>query len=229
MGPGSRYARPGRQVLSRSRVGKIARRIAPAWAKARCDFAHADKPSSAPLPSLLLIRDRHGLQRVPTLQKTGKYRDRTNQRGARGGAWKPHPEEARSAVSKDETSDPLPSCFETHRSALRRRQRLRSRRAAMLLSMRAGERCAFWPNETPLPSSPRKREPRITGRCSWVPALRPLCGRRSGRQDPTAILAKRSQQFWSSPRKRGPRITGRRSWIPALGSGSKLRPQWPLA
>ena len=29
--------------------------------------------------------------------------------------WKPHPEEARSPVSKDEARDPLPSCFETPR------------------------------------------------------------------------------------------------------------------
>jgi hypothetical protein len=51
---------------------------------------------------------------------------------------------ARARVSKDE-DEPLhaPSCFETHRSALRRWKHLRSRRAAMLLSMRAGERgCA---------------------------------------------------------------------------------------
>src|SRR6266550_88748 len=61
---------------------------------------------------------------------------------------RPHPEEARSAVSKDEDG-PLhaPSCFETHRSALGLWKHLRSRRAAMLLSMRAGERCAFWPNK----------------------------------------------------------------------------------
>jgi hypothetical protein len=73
-----------------------------------------------------LIRDRHGLERstqvgftrlahigapisgkpeIGVCKKTGKYRKRTNQRGARGGLWKPHPEEARSAVSKDEASD----------------------------------------------------------------------------------------------------------------------------
>ena len=73
-----------------------------------------------------LIRDRHGLDRstqvgftrlahigapisgkpeIGVCKKTGKYRKRTNQRGARGGLWKPHPEEARSAVSRDEASD----------------------------------------------------------------------------------------------------------------------------
>jgi hypothetical protein len=34
----------------------------------------------------------------------------------------------------------------------------------------------------PVWSFPRKREPRITGRWSWIPTLRPLCGRRPGRR-----------------------------------------------
>jgi hypothetical protein len=47
-------------------------------------------------------------------------------------------EEARSAVSKDEDERlRARSCFETHRSAVRQWKDLRSRRAAMLLSMRA--------------------------------------------------------------------------------------------
>ena len=51
---------------------------------------------------------------------------------------KPHPEEARSAVWKDEDERlRARSCFETHRSAVRQWKDLRSRRAAMLLSMRA--------------------------------------------------------------------------------------------
>src|SRR5262249_45577791 len=40
-----------------------------------------------------------------------------------------------------------PSCFETHRSARRLGKHLRSRRAAMPLSMRARGRRAFWRNE----------------------------------------------------------------------------------
>jgi hypothetical protein len=71
------------------------------------------------------------------------------------GDARPHPEErareklsansnARARVSKEQ-DEPVgaPACFET----LRRRQRLRVRRAAMLLSMRAGKHCAFWRNE----------------------------------------------------------------------------------
>ena len=64
---------------------------------------------------------------------------------------RPHPEErgcrkssansnARTRISKDEDERlPSPSCFETHRSPLRLREHLRSRRAAMHLSMRARE------------------------------------------------------------------------------------------
>jgi len=115
-----------------------------------------------------LIRDRHGLERSTQVGFTrlahigapisDKTRDRclqknrkiqgSDQPARRSRLWKPHPEEARSAVSKDEDG-PLhaPSCFETHRSAVRQWKHLHSCRAAMLLSMRAGERCAFWPNE----------------------------------------------------------------------------------
>jgi len=72
---------------------------------------------------------------------------------------RPHPEErgcrrrfansnVRTRVSKDEDGRVgLPSCFETHRSAIGLWKRLRSRRAAMLLSMRARGRRAFWRNE----------------------------------------------------------------------------------
>ena len=79
-------------------------------------------------------------------------------------AARPRPEEsacqrrstnskARARVSKDEDERlGLPSCFETHRSALGLWKRQRSRRAAMLLSMRVRVRGAFWRNEA-------KREP----------------------------------------------------------------------
>jgi hypothetical protein len=80
-------------------------------------------------------------------------------KNAPAGEVRPRPEErarekcssnsnARARVSKDEDG-PLhtPSCFETHRSAPRRSEGPALGRAAMLLSMRAGERCAFWPNE----------------------------------------------------------------------------------
>src|SRR5215472_10467477 len=61
---------------------------------------------------------------------------------------RPHPEEracasasaksnARARISKDEDGHGMPSCFEMHRSALGLWKRLRSRLAAMLLSMRA--------------------------------------------------------------------------------------------
>src|SRR5215467_7562703 len=41
----------------------------------------------------------------------------------------------------------VPSCFETHRGAVRLRKQFRSRHAAMLLSMRAGEGGALWRSE----------------------------------------------------------------------------------
>src|SRR5215510_15544028 len=44
----------------------------------------------------------------------------------------------------------VPSCFETHRSAVRMWKHLCSRRAAMLLSMRAGAGGAFWRNDPAL-------------------------------------------------------------------------------
>jgi hypothetical protein len=112
-----------------------------------------------------LIRDRHGLERCTQVAFTrlahigapinprsvsAEKQENTGIGPTRALAavlWKPHPEEARSAVSKDEASDPLPSCFETHRSALAVWQHVRSRRGAMLLSMRARRRCAFWRNE----------------------------------------------------------------------------------
>jgi len=71
---------------------------------------------------------------------------------------RPHPEERacqkrcananlRARVSKDEAGRGSASCLETHRSAPRRSEGPALGRAAMLLSMRVGERCAFWPNE----------------------------------------------------------------------------------
>src|SRR6266542_6689450 len=85
------------------------------------------------------------------------------------GDTRPHPEEracrrrsasanARARVSKDE-NDPVhaPSCFETHRSALRRWNPLRSRRTAMLLSMRARVRSVFWRNEATMVVAKRTR------------------------------------------------------------------------
>src|SRR5262245_28649949 len=73
---------------------------------------------------------------------------------------RPHPEErayrrraanskARARVSKDEDGHGAPSCFETPRlSALNICVRGRK---ARLLSMRAGEGSAFWPNEANAP------------------------------------------------------------------------------
>jgi hypothetical protein len=82
---------------------------------------------------------------------------------------RPHPEERacekrhananlRARVWKDEDEQSSsPSCFETHRSAPRPSKNLRTRRAAMLLSMRARVRGEFWPNE---PNPPRSSEAR---------------------------------------------------------------------
>ena len=55
-----------------------------------------------------------------------------------------------------------PSCFETHRSAFGLWKRLRSRSAAMLLSMRATVRGAFWPNEATW-----KNQPAAVGNDRW--------------------------------------------------------------
>jgi hypothetical protein len=91
------------------------------------------------------------------------------------------------------TDTAWPSCFETHRSALRLRKRLRSRRAAMLLSMRGRGRRAFWRNEPNghfgetkptihFGSSSRKRGPMITaggygaGTTSLGAGGTPTCG-----------------------------------------------------
>jgi hypothetical protein len=137
-------------------------------------------------------------------------------KNARAGDVRPHPEEcareklsansnARARVSKDgDERLPAHSCFETHRSALRRRQRLRSRRAAMLLGMRATRRRAFWPNEV------TRRTPREGPTCTCGRRWSIVCGllftmkiptetcgpfasaAHFGETDPTAILAKRS-------------------------------------
>jgi hypothetical protein len=50
-----------RTMLPPRRVGKIVCRIGDAWAKAPRDFAHAQKPSIAPLPTLRERRQLQGL------------------------------------------------------------------------------------------------------------------------------------------------------------------------
>ncbi len=121
---------------------------------------------------------------------------------------RPHPEERaceklsansnlRARVSKDEDG-PLhtPSCFETHRSAPRRSEGPALGRAAMLLSMRAGERCAFWPNEA------TRRTPREEPTCTCGRQWSVACGllftmkiptETCGRSRAPRILAKRTQ------------------------------------
>src|SRR5262249_15042267 len=70
----------------------------------------------------------------------------------------------------------VPSCFETHRSAVRVWKHLCSRRAATLLSMRAGAGGAFWRNETHgLPSG----RPRESGDLGSPPAVMALLSLRS--------------------------------------------------
>ena len=94
-------------------------------------------------------------------------RPHPEERGCRKGPANSH---ARTRVSKDEDVRlGLPSCFETHRSGFGLWKRLRSRRAATLLSMRARGRRAFWPNEAKdhfaIRSSPRgaPRDARVAG------------------------------------------------------------------
>src|SRR5262245_49125250 len=107
----------------------------------------------------------------------------------------PHPEEracasasarsnARARVSKDEDGRlGLPSCFETHRSAVRPWKRLRSRPAAMLLSMRAsgvgdmlakGIHWSFWPNEATSRCG-KKNQPAAVGNGHGCDPLFPAC------------------------------------------------------
>jgi hypothetical protein len=85
------------------------------------------------------------------------------------------------------TGDCSPPCFETHRSAFGLWKRLRSRRAAMLLSMRARgarrilakrSKRAFCPSM----SSPRKRGPMITAGGYGSRLSARLRGRRPGRR-----------------------------------------------
>src|SRR5215813_11785748 len=88
----------------------------------------------------------------------------------------PQTPEARKRVSKDEAEQVhAPSCFETHRSAtMLGRKRARSRCDAPQHEGRG--RTAHFGEAKPMcphwKSSPRKRGPMITGRWSWVPALR---------------------------------------------------------
>src|SRR6266487_5910274 len=82
---------------------------------------------------------------------------------------RPHPEEARSAVSKDEDEPAdAPSCFETHRSAPRRSEGP-ARVSRCDAPQHEGEECIL--AKRTQSSSIR---PMITGRCSWVPALATL-------------------------------------------------------
>src|SRR5215471_2298397 len=121
-----------------------------------------------------------GRQRVARTRRSGLFEIVScERRDAR-----PHPEERarrrRSAnfervrASRRMRTD-APSCFETHRSAtMLGRKRARSRCDAPQHEGRGGTAhfgeakpmCPHWK------SSPRKRGPMITGRWSWVPALR---------------------------------------------------------
>jgi hypothetical protein len=118
--------------------------------------------------------------------------------------------EPRARVSKDEDEQSgLPSCFETHRSVLRRWQRLRSRRAAMLLSMRQESVARFGQTNPTAILAKRSQahcggclreggDPMTTGRCSWVPTLRPLARASVGttigwRGGPTSSCSKRTR------------------------------------
>jgi hypothetical protein len=95
---------------------------------------------------------------------------------------RPHPEErayrasagnsnAGTHVSKDgDARVRAPSCFETHRSAANLRS-MRAPCAAMLLSMRATVRSAFWPNEA---NRQRGREGPTCG-CGEMRAGSPSC------------------------------------------------------
>src|SRR5262249_5567085 len=88
-----------------------------------------------------------------------------------------------------------PSCFETHRSARRLGKHLRSRRAAMPLSMRARGRRAFWRNE---PNG------------------------HFGETNPTGILAKRTQRaFWPNEPRRG--ASARAKYQPAAARNERRR------
>ena len=132
-----------------------ARRLASAWPAASCagptGVSQTPERLSALRPPLKGVseakRKSPGAKKAPR-ERVGLFDIVKN---AASDA-RPHPEERarekgcananlRARVSKDEDEQlGSPSCFETHRSALWRRQRLRSRRAAMLLSMRARRR-----------------------------------------------------------------------------------------
>jgi hypothetical protein len=107
------------------------------------------------------------------------------------GLCRPHPEERacanasaksneRARVSKDEDGHGMPSCFETHRSAADSCKRLCSRcdapqheGAAHFGETKPNERCS---------GRPRESGAHNHGLWLWVPALRPLRGRRPGRR-----------------------------------------------
>jgi hypothetical protein len=94
-----------------------------------------------------LIRDRHNLETVPSLQNNRKKQgpDQPARRSRRCfGSLILRRREAPSRRMR--RAIPLPSCFETHRSAVRQWKNMHSCRAAMLLSMRARAR-AFCRNE----------------------------------------------------------------------------------
>jgi hypothetical protein len=153
-----------------------------------------------------LIRDRHGLERstqvgFTRLAHIGR-RSRVNPRsvsaekqentgmGPTSAALaavlcKPHPEEARSAVSKDEASDPFALML---RDASQRGSAVEGsaplsrcdapqhegRRALRILAKRTQLQILAKRSQASFASSPRKRGPMIAGRCSWVPALAAL-------------------------------------------------------
>src|SRR5262245_3359019 len=87
------------------------------------------------------------------------------------------------------TATAWPSCFETHRSALGLWKRLRSRPAAMLLSMRTTVRGAFWPNEATWENQPaavrKDRRPRsvVSGLLFTMDSATPTCRTLSARSD----------------------------------------------
>src|SRR6266516_5946604 len=87
-----------------------------------------------------------GKPRDRCLQNNRKKQE-SDQPARRSRLWKPHPEEARSAVSKDEAGIALMLRDASQRGSAVEAAALAVRCDAMLLSMRATVSCAFWPNE----------------------------------------------------------------------------------
>jgi hypothetical protein len=148
---------------------------------------------------------------------------------------RPHPEErarrrgstssnARTRVSKDEDEPlPAPSCFETHRSALRLWKHLRLRRAATLLSMRARARRAL------AKRSHARDTSRRTNLHVWsavVPCLRIVLYNENTNSNVWAVRERRAFGQTNPillnpvvPARTGPMITGRR--FTAVGSNDQ--------